>query len=74
MKRQDVKDMVQIVGATTDGAGFRVVFPDDALKIFDEYKKLKKAIKKHKKTIGDVAFEQFLVPADIKLWEVLDDN
>jgi len=72
MKRQDVKDMAQTICSTTGTCN--VILEQDAMKIFDEYKKLKKAIKKHKKTIGDVAFEQFLVPADIKLWEVLDDN
>ena len=73
MKRQDVKDMVQIVGATTDGAGFRVVFPDDALRIFNEYKKLKKAIKKHKKETY-AAFGPQHHGIDTELWEVLNDN
>ncbi len=74
MKRQDVKDMVKIVGGTTDGAGFRVVFPDDAMKIFDEYKKLKKAIRRHKKNINDTAVCFAIDPVDRELWEVLNDN
>ncbi len=71
MKKQDVKDMA--FTALPYSFGTRVVFEKDALMIFDEYKKLKKAIKKHKKGILDRTVLK-KEPVDQELWEVLNDN
>ena len=65
MKRCDIAAM-----ETSSTSG--VISIIDAHKIFDEYKKLKKAIKKHRKSVVDYGCAQ--VSVDTELWEVLDDN
>ena len=70
MKRQDVKDMAQTICSTTGTCN--VILEQDAMKIFDEYKKLKKAIKKHKRVTHQQDGGEWAV--DTELWEVLNDN
>ena len=65
MKRCDIAAMET---ASTSG----VISIIDAHKIFDKYKKLKKAIRKHKKGVLDRTV--LSGPVDQELWEVLNDN